>query len=319
MPKVIFHIGAHKTASTSVQAWFFRNRARLEQAGVIYPRTNWHHLAQHRLAFALKGGKPPRSGARADIASEIDGLNAVIAAAPDDAQIFVSSEEFFSAPRKGIRALRNRLCCDDVAIVAFLRKPDDLFLSIYNQRAKEPRNSFCKPVGDFLDRPYDLSPDLNMRKCINNWIAVFGQDRIKLRLYEEDPPLETIVQMLGLPCPAADDLPRANRSVPSHVADVMRLGKRVGLPLPMRRALLSVAKKLFRNSPGHALTWQQRQTIRRFCQPDLDALFARFGRANPYRAEPVEPPAAEPEGLGPVRRLVGMVRRALVRRSDKSG
>ncbi|WP_397544404.1 hypothetical protein [Roseovarius salis] len=51
MPTLLIHIGAHKTGTTALQRAFEQNTAVLAAHGVTYPRTNWFHFAQHRLAF----------------------------------------------------------------------------------------------------------------------------------------------------------------------------------------------------------------------------------------------------------------------------
>jgi len=317
MPQVIFHIGAHKTASTAIQSWFYINRRLLQQNNVIYPQTNWHHRAQHRLAFAMKNAEVEGLDQGGNLEKETEELNAAIAAAPADARIFVSSEEFFSAPRDRISLLRDRIRCEDVTILAFLRRPDDLLLSIYNQRAKEPRNNFAKPIDHFLNDPYSLSRDLDMRQCIENWASVFGQDSIGLNLYEERRPLETVLDVLGLPSLMPDDLPQVNKSVPASVAEVMRLSKQTGMSVQSRRELFVVAKDMFDGDPKLVLTRDEQRALLRFCEPDMDALFERFDKHNPYRAELVKPGPKQREKIRPVPILMKLMDQLLSERSEK--
>ena len=49
MARIVLHIGTHKTATTTIQTFFYRNAARLAEHGVIYPHlgqaTGHHGLA----------------------------------------------------------------------------------------------------------------------------------------------------------------------------------------------------------------------------------------------------------------------------------
>jgi hypothetical protein len=317
MRQLVLHIGAHKTASTAIQGWFNRNRQVLQKNGVIYPRTNWHHRAQHRLAFAMKN--PARKGLeqRADLGRETEELNAAIAAAPSGARILVSSEEFFSAPRDRIVALRDSVCCDNVKILAFVRRPDDLFLSIYNQRAKEPRNNFTRPITAFLRHPYSLSRDLDMRRCICNWADVFGQDSVDLNLYEECPPLPKVLDMLGVDYLTPPEVKRVNKSAPASVVELMRLSKRAGMSVQARRELFVLAQETFGGDSKLVLTADERRNLLRACEQDLEALFDRFGRPNPYRAELIEAGPEHRESFRPLPVLMKLMDQLLCERTER--
>ena len=49
MAKLILHIGASRTGSTSIQATLARSQAMLLRQGVLYPRTGFHHRTHHLL------------------------------------------------------------------------------------------------------------------------------------------------------------------------------------------------------------------------------------------------------------------------------
>ena len=59
---VVFHVGTHKTATTSLQRYFAANRASLKEHNVIYPNypdlipVSTSHYAHLDLAKSINGG-----------------------------------------------------------------------------------------------------------------------------------------------------------------------------------------------------------------------------------------------------------------------
>lgn len=231
----------------------------------------------------MKGMKDPTTGADCNYKSEIDELNAEIESAPNNSTIFISSEEFFSAPVEKITELRDNVACDAVRIIAFVRSPDDLFLSFYNQNTKEPRNSFFKTVSSLIDNPLNINPDMHMGECVLNWAGVFGNESVSLHCYEDASPLEVILNALKLPSETITAPARINESVPAAVVEIMRLSKYFAMSLEARIDLYTAANRIFAGSPRVFLAKEDRQKILKAAQRDLDGLFSGFGRQNPYR------------------------------------
>lgn len=317
MKSLIIHIGAHKTGTTMVQSCFDRNSKTLKSLGVIYPRSNWYHHSQHRLAFAMKGMKDPTTGADCNYKSEIDELNEQIESAPDNSKIFISSEEFFSAPIEKIYELRDNISCDAVSVVAFVRSPDDLFLSFYNQNTKEPRNSFSKTISSIIDDPFNINQDMHMGRCVLNWASAFGNDGVSLHCYEDASPLEVILNILKLPGDAITAPERVNESVPAAVVEIMRLSKFFTMPLKTRIDLYAAANKIFAGSPKAILEKEDRQKILTATQQELDDLFSSFGRKNPYRQRLISFSGESSPPIRQVEILVKLVEALLQERGRK--
>lgn len=55
MRKIIFHIGNHKTGSSTLQKFLFKNRKILEKSNIVYPDVCIRHgdYGHHNLAFEL--------------------------------------------------------------------------------------------------------------------------------------------------------------------------------------------------------------------------------------------------------------------------
>ena len=289
MARIFLHIGAHKTGTTAVQSSFDRNRDMLAGHGVIYPRTNWYHYSQHRLAFALNGHRDPQIGDIPSLSDELEALNTVIASAPEDARIFISSEVFFATRHDAMQQLKHGLACDDVRILAVVRRPDDLLLSIYNQNIKAPQNEFKQPLQRVLKDPPCLSLDMDQPGCVRCWADVFGYQNLMLQSYETVDVISMCLDLLEVPESNFDRGPRVNSSVSAAVLEVMRISKAAGMDSALRKKLYQHAHKLFADHPMQDLSGADRQRILEHYEAEFEALFAQFGQENPYRADRVDP------------------------------
>ncbi|WP_425093858.1 hypothetical protein [Tropicimonas sp. S265A] len=295
--KLFIHIGAHKTGTTAIQQTCANQARALRDLGVLYPKVNWYHYAQHRLAFALKRSPDPARGDIPDLPVELDALNSAIARARTD-KILISSEEFFSAPEPQIRLFAKGLQGATPRIVAFVRRPDAFLMSMYNQKAKHPGNQFCRPITPFIATPDQIDPDIRVHTCLSAWATVFGTEAISLCLYEDGPPLARVLQIMGLPGEAIAPAQRVNPSVPGAVIEAMRLSKLIGMDPDKQKKLYHLAQKEFTKAPPYHVSSRDRRAVLQAMAPETGALFAAFGRENPYEATtcpvPEDPPEAAP-------------------------
>ncbi|RMA43670.1 sulfotransferase domain-containing protein [Rhodophyticola porphyridii] len=284
MTEIILHIGAHKTGTTTLQRLFAENRALLQERGVLYPESNWYHYAQHRLAFALRAQSFEVAGGCAEAREQINELCRAISETKAE-KVFVSSEELFSIPLGKLRLLAERLGEWPVRIIAVVRRPDDMLLSLYNQNIKHPGNSFRRPIKYYLENPREIDPDMQANACIGNWIELFGQDNVTLLDYEAKSPVDIIIDHLGLAGHLAPPLQRDNPRVPGIVGEIIRLSKMIDMPAERQARLFRIALGLFSERPKLDISKGDRAAIVATFEAENDALFARFGRENPYRVE----------------------------------
>lgn len=288
MRELVIHIGAHKTGTTSLQSCFDERAHTLRSAGVLYPHSNWYHHSQHRLAFAMKGMRDPKGGAVPDLADEIAALNAAIAAGGCD-RIFISSEEFFSCPPDGITALKEGLDVDRVRIVATLRRPDTLLVSMYNQKVKQPGNRFARSIQTFVKDPVLLDPDMDFLGCITPWIDTFGEANTTVLFYENGPSISQMLGVLGLPEDILPQPQRLNESVPGVVIELMRIAKFNHMDPAEQTKLYQLALREMADRPPFFLGDIDRRAIIHALLPSMNALFKRLGIENPYRLAHYEP------------------------------
>ncbi|WP_430450443.1 hypothetical protein [Rhodophyticola sp.] len=314
MASVILHVGAHKTGTTALQSTFYQNRGTLARAGVIYPDTNWYHYGHHRLAFALLGRRDQDKGDVPVLSDELDALNAVIARADKDARIFVSSEELLALPPEAVQHLKDGIACDDIRVLAVVRRPDELLLSIYNQSMKSPLNKFRKPLQGFVDAPDQLHRVMDQPGCVTTWIDAFGQDRVILWSYESADVIPDCLRLLGLSENAITPGPRVNSSVSAAVLEVMRISKTTDMAPALRKTLFQHAQKLFADYPMKALSGADRRRVLARYEGDFDALFAAFGQPNPYRADSVDREQKADQTPPPIRLYAMLVEHLLKER-----
>ena len=293
--EIILHIGPHKTGTTSVQTAFTKSASALRKRGFLYPKCNWNHPAQHRLAFAMKGGRAPGRGDTPDLEAELAELTQTIASFRGE-RVLLSSEEFFSCPPAGIQRLQRALSGHEVRLVTFLRRPDNFLISSYNQKIKSSGNGFAFPIRRFLNNPRSIAPELSYATCLERWCDVFGDKALTLSTYEAAPPLDQLREMLDLSDTVPGEPQRLNASVPGVVAEVMRLAKTIGMDPARQKKLFQRALTLFEGEPPFYVPDEDRRAVIAVFEEENTRLFARFGQDNPYTAAAM-PSSPQPERL----------------------
>lgn len=284
------HIGAHKTGTTTIQHTLAHSAEALAERRLVYPRVCWFHYAQHRLAFAMKKIREPGLRDFPDFETELRDL--IDACLSTDADVLISSEEFFSAPAEGVSRLADVLRDRGIEtrIVGFIRRQDALFSSIYNQNVKHPGNRFTKPAQQFVERPRALSRDLDLWACLRNWAEAFGKDRVTVCLYEAGDSLVSLCNAIGRPDMALPNDRRINSSVSPSALELVRLAKVAGAEASVQRRVLTEAQKVFPAvENGRLLSREQARRVLAEFEEDNRALFAAFGLgANAYAPDALE-------------------------------
>lgn len=292
MSELILHIGAHKTATTTLQKALSQSKSLLRRANIIYPQIAWFQYAQHRLAFSLKNITDPARGDLPDPITEIAALNNTLARNPGQ-RVLISSEELFTLRPDALELLRDNLVAPKIRIIACVRRPDEMLLSIYNQKVKTPTNKFAFMLRHFLERPRAIDADLSYGIQLGKWMDCFGDDKMTVFTYEEGKPVDVFFGLLGLDAPVLKD-PDENRSVPAQVCEIMRIAKATEFDKSLQQKLFNLAAVQFEGAPQYSLSYEQRLGILNAFAPEYDAIFARLGRENPYAPSILGAPADEP-------------------------
>lgn len=190
MATVYLHIGAPKTATSTLQLILAKNASRLQKSGVLYPSSFRHGDAHHTLVCDLMQetmqepmpdhwyGSVPRGEAWSLLAQEL-------AAQGGDVQsVIISSELFFGQAKELTPAFEHivqRLQGHDIRIVVYLRRQDQLYSSFYNQDVKGARR-WSQSAYQFYQTHRIFEHGYS--SMLQWWADVFGAENIIVRPFE---------------------------------------------------------------------------------------------------------------------------------------
>lgn len=194
-PQLIFHIGAHKTGTTSIQHFCHRNYDLLVQQGVLYPKSlriideGKVHFAHHDFAWHFGfANKPSRLKSPQTLLNklikEVESTKAT--------KVFVSSESLeYSKSKQSIVELNN-IFGDyfDIKVLMYIRRQDKMLESVYKQRVKTGLTA------DF--KKFYKNNKINYLQVLNKWAKVFGDANIDLKVFDDkEVKLELLPNLLG--------------------------------------------------------------------------------------------------------------------------
>ena len=112
------HIGRHKSGTSSLQNFLFRNRLLLEQHQYLYPQVGIRSVAHHEIANAFSQRNILKHGATAILESELIKAFRIELAATTATNIIVSSEKFTAC---NPRYMKELFAGYEVEVVIYLR------------------------------------------------------------------------------------------------------------------------------------------------------------------------------------------------------
>ena len=192
MTTIYIHIGAPKTATSTLQAILARKAGKLLKNGVLYPSVTRHGDAHHVLVCDLiekyQGstmpdfwyGDFPRGQAWACLNDEIASHGSELQS------VIISSELFFGQSRQlrpMLVEISEHLAGHTVKVVTYLRRQDQLYSDFFNQDVKGARQ--------WADGPYQFYETHQIFQhhyvdLLDIWSQAFGSDNIIIRPYEPE-------------------------------------------------------------------------------------------------------------------------------------
>lgn len=182
--KVVFHIGTHKTGTTTIQEFLRQNKPGLLERGVarvvddVLLTKTGEQRAAHRIAEALS---------LAERSPDWETLTAGVAAAPRDLPLVVSSERIFrylaaaKTPERRARvtdALRT-VFGDDATFVLYVRNFGDYFNSLVSERIIATTEA--RPVAEIVASLFHLA---EISAVTAHLRAVFGAGSVRLHAFD---------------------------------------------------------------------------------------------------------------------------------------
>jgi len=189
--QAILHLGDMKCGSKSIQGWLAENESLLRGHDVHRSTSTRYSIYDSGLAcFALDDGNltaEPRREHAIQSSADVPGyrrslderLAAEIVALPPGAQTMVFSHEMLlslSPPEvERLMALLHRRF-SGVRVVAYLRRQDRLFLSLWGQRLKthDPGSRFCD----------DLLATRSYLRMLETWERAVGRANLAVRVFD---------------------------------------------------------------------------------------------------------------------------------------
>ena len=233
---VVLHIGSGKTGTSSIQYFLHRNRERLADFGVLYPKspgktrhTRLGLFAQpdHMLADIPSWGRETsmtprefREAFRRRLSKELSdsGLSRVLFS---DEALFGSSE----ATLRNLGSFVDRLA-RSVRVVVYLRRQDDHLISRYQQVVKVGETMRLTERMEALD--YSKTYDYHAR--LATWQRLVQPDTLVVRRFERDRMVEgsllqDFLDAAGIDARVADfeQVERRNESLDAEAVELLRL------------------------------------------------------------------------------------------------
>ncbi|MEM6580780.1 MAG: hypothetical protein AAF699_05885 [Pseudomonadota bacterium] len=275
--KLYLHVGFHKTGSTSIQTYLFRNRKVLGRSGLLYPTTGLEHSAHHRIAWACGTG---RHAKKPELVNRYVEQLRKEASASSVENVIVSSEEFESSHE--IPYLESLTKEFDVKVVVYVRKQDHMLESAYNQHLRQYDLRFSGGIYQFAFK-YNFFNRLNYRIKLERWEKVFGRENILVRHYGTTNVAKDVCEDL------------LSIVSPEHVSDYVdaRRSSNINVSLPAAALpYLARLNKLALSSPQHQHILRKLETRfanaeagRSLSNLEAQEFYSKFEASNRYIAK----------------------------------
>ena len=284
-PRLILHVGTHKTGTTTLQALMAAHRPALAAAGVCYPdttRSSVPHLPKHSSLFeALTAGPEAFAREYGLITEEF---------ARSGAHTLVLSEEGLSGPRCfEFGAMARFAEAFDVTVVCYLRRQDRLVEALWNQYCREGHEK--RQIAHYIGRARVLLR-LDYLRMLAFWETVGAVRAVSYdRAVRSAGLVPSFVDVTGLPLPAGADR-RENVSPSMSCAAVLAELNRQGIAADWRAIERALGPAARRTALGAGL---RRDLLARFAEVNAE-LAARFGVTfDDAMPEEPETPLAAPD------------------------
>ncbi|WP_374569279.1 hypothetical protein [Ideonella sp.] len=167
-PRLILHIGTHKTGTSAIQRALESARQSLLQEGLLYPATRrppWPDLPKHCSVFQAATSADP-----AQQLLELDMLRREFdASAASD--MLISDEGLSEPDDRIVRFFAPLTQRFDVQVLCFLRRQDLFVESLFNQFVREPARREPRPLLTFSRAP-GTRARLDYHAMLVRWAAL---------------------------------------------------------------------------------------------------------------------------------------------------
>lgn len=274
MPTVFLHIGAPKTATSTLQRVLSRNDRQLQKQGVLYPRSCRTGDAHHALACDLIEthqeyvmpdlwyGDIPRQASWQLLRDEI-------AAGGDSIEKVILSTELLFAQTHRLKRMLDEIAAQleglDIKVVAYLRRQDQLYSSFYNQDVKGTRQ-WSGTAYEFYETHQLLRNDYV--SILQSWNNAFGRGNVLVRPFESEQwPNGSIIEdfctSVGIPT-LRGTYRDQNESIGGTQLFMKRCLNAAGFPKEQNDKILKLLEEIFPEPPAKGLLYVNKPLYRKY-------------------------------------------------------
>jgi hypothetical protein len=237
-PRLLLHIGMHKTGSTSLQRFFVRNRLPLRLLGIDYPEARdatGKRLPKHNDLFHAISHEKDHGCAHPQLGPSMDLIGKLAHRVESNRTTVISAEGLSGehpAFSRAFAPLRGRF---DIRVVCFLRRQDDWAQSFYKQMVQSREVREARSFAEFIAAP-STREHLDYAQLLGWWADALGDAAIRVEIYRPGTRvLPAFLKAAGLP-KALGLLPFSggtqNRSPVSGYVERLRVANEAGIARP---------------------------------------------------------------------------------------
>lgn len=241
MPKLILHVGTHKTGTTAIQSFLEANTEALEEHDMRFPlfRVRWPEpVLPNRNGYFLNRAALHRTDATErypDAQQVATCTQALRRQLEEDERAVILSDErlwFSAATRPGfwdvVRKLAEGIGFDDFEVIVYLRRQDELAESLWNQFVKATDKT--ETIGEYLARP-QVQALCDYHRNVKALERAFGKRALRIGVFDrsklpEGNVVHDFLHRLGLPARGDYSWPpreRTNERLSNNVVEVKRI------------------------------------------------------------------------------------------------
>lgn len=303
MASVYLHIGAPKTATSTLQSMLAANYKPLLAQGVLYPKLLRHGDAHHTLVCdliqAYQGhtmadlwyGERTRGEAWRDLQREIDQHGQAID------KIVLSSELFFGQTQRledMLADIRERLSGHELKVVVYLRRQDELYSSFFNQDVKGARQ-WAHNAYQFYQTHQIFQHDYD--ELLGIWSHGVGRENMVIRPYESAQWLggsiiEDFCAVTGIKPLAARPV-SANEGLGPTQLYIKLCLNRVGYDKNENEGVVRLLHRVYPETPVSSCTYVHRGLYRKYRKNWIKVnkrLADQYLGGEPLFTDPIPPP-----------------------------
>lgn len=292
-PRLILHVGSHKTGTTSIQGALAANRSWLDSLGVCYPdptpfffhRIDGHHDLAHALASTATRHRRRAAKFRAHLIDMGRTHDRIVLSAEPFYRHVIEPSPIRPRPRRLVDMLEERrlyiaAMADyfspfDVEILVFLRRPDTFAESLYKNSVVQ--GWYSGGFQRFSKSPYFV---LDYGRRLDLFRSSFP--KVTVKSYEQSLPagiIEAFFEAIGVgnpPTPGGEHLRRSLTNKATLWIERSKAEQKLGKRAIRRRwhfAMLPVSKPLFGSDKTSSL-WNSVDERDRFIERHRGAVAA---------------------------------------------